>query len=183
MSNTQKVWVRQNFLGTAVGTSGDTTRLFGLRDASAVITANGATTLLDSEFTVIRFMGHWQVDVVDSGAGVVSNPAPVVFGGRVAGSEELEELIADPLFRAESGPLQDPMADWLFWNPAFAGNSGYVDGAVNGFIGKGMFDVRSARRVDARREDFGVMAQFTQSALTTTTQSFRLSWAALCLVH
>lgn len=184
MSKSKKMWVRStSFASSVVGTSLDNARVQSLRDASITNSVLGVTQFgLPNEFTVVRFLGWWQVESTDTAAGVVTNPAPCYFGARPAGTEEIEEMSADANFRTESGPQSDPLEDWMFWNPAFPANAAFGTGTQETFIGKGSFDIRSSRRVDSFKGDIAIMAQFPVSSLTTTTQSFRLSWAALCIV-
>lgn len=181
----QRVWVRStSFSKTAVGTTVDTAGVEGVRDRSSVLTAGGLVTTLDSEFTVVRLIGHYSCEDLNTNVGVLTNPPPFFIGARVAGTEELEELAADANFRSESSPFADPMADWHTWVPAYPNNATLFASPVELFVGKGMFDIRSARRVDGRREDFAVFLSTGAVAIDASiTRSVRLSWAALCVVQ
>lgn len=182
----QKVWVRQtSFSASFPATTVEGASVVSMRGASTVTTGTGAVvTGLPNEFTVVRLIGHWTVEhfAATAAAGTTNNP-PVVFGFRVAGAEEIEEMIADIGFRSESGPSSDPMADWMAWVPGYADNpSGFDANASEITVGKGMFDLRAARRVDGLREDIAVMMQATGTVPTGMITSARLSWSALCLV-
>lgn len=181
-----RVWVRRTNQAASfpAGTT-DGANVLSLRDVSTTTTAGGLPmTGLSEEFTVVRFIGHWYVEhfAAGAGAGTTSNP-PVVFGARVAGAEEIEEMVVDSAFRIESGPALDPMADWMCWVPMYADNpSGFDANASEITAGKGMFDLRAARRVDGLREDIALMFQASGTVPTGMITSVRVSWAALCLV-
>lgn len=181
----QKIWIRNpSFTKTIVGTSTDTAAVQSLRENSQTNTAVGLTLYvgLPQEFTVVRFLAWVQATVQDSGAGLVTNPNPGLIGVRVSSKEEIEEAAGDAGFRAEIGPVQDPLGDWLLWGPVMAANGAVVEGTTEAVFGKAMFDIRSARRVDGLTEDLAVMLQFPAAALSTTTQSIRASFAALCVI-
>lgn len=187
-TRSQKLWVRSSISLTVVGTSANTASVNSLRDASATTTASGAAQLgLPNEFTVVRFLAWAQYESLDTAAGLLSNPPAGIVGVRVGGKEEIEEMIADTAFRAESGPVQDPLSDWLLWGPTHAAQGVAANvgtgSTTDVFIGKEMFDIRSARRVDGLSEDIAIMLQVPVASLATTTQSMRLSYAALCIVH
>lgn len=177
------VWVRRaNVTKATVGTSADTAAVTSLRNDSVVQTQGGVSYPgLPNEFTVVRFLAWLSGEEQDSGAGILTNPLMPVFGVRVAGREELEELIADAGFRAESGPAQDYQADWMVWAPVPLDNYNESTGSVDVHRGKLVLDIRASRRVDSLSEDIGIFLQTESSALTTTTRSLRISYAALCM--
>lgn len=179
----QKVWVRSQLSKVVSGTSADTASVTSLRDASLTTTASGALQLgLPNEFTVVRFLAWVQVTQTDTAAGLLVNPQPGIIGVRVAGKEEIEELAADAAFRAESGPFQDGQSDWLLWGPTYPANGIGVEGTAEALVGKEMFDIRSARRVDSLGEDIALFLQSAGNVQATTTFAMRASFAALCVI-
>lgn len=183
----QKIWVRlPNFSVSSPAASVNTAAVASLRGSSAVATAAGATQLgLPNEFTVVRIIGHYYVEhfAGTSAAGTTNNPA-VFFGARVSSAEELEEMVADPNFASESGPSQDPMSDWMAWVPMYADNpSGFDGNASEITAGKGMFDLRAARRVDGLRGDLLLALQTLGTTPTGMIISARVSLSVLCIVH
>lgn len=185
--DTQKIWVRNsNFVLSAPAGSVQLAAVSSLRAASAVTTGFGTAQLgLPQEFTCVRLIGHWYLEYFANPASAgVTNNLLVFFGARVAGAEELEEMLADPNFATESGPAADPMADWMAWVPMYADNpSGFDVNATEIIAGKGMFDLRAARRVDGLREDLLISLQQLGTTPTGMVISARLSLAALCVVQ
>lgn len=183
----QKLWIRvSNFVLTTTGVSNGAVSVQGLRDQSVTGTGGGNAQLgLEQEFTVVRFIGTWQLTITETAAGTVTgNPASII-GARTGTSEELEEFLSDPVFRLESGPVLDPLTDWMLWNPVHAGNgvSGNFGSATGeAFVGRGMFDIRSSRRVDSIREDFIVFLNNPANATGTLTTTLNLSYQALCVI-
>lgn len=187
MARSQKLWVRRaNFNLTVTGVHTGSAAVQSVRETANVLSAGGvAQPGLPQEFTVVRFMASWQYQMVDTSAAVLSNYPAAVVGVRTAGVEELEEMTANTAFREESGPAQDPMADWMAWNPMHAGQGvASVAAQWEMLTGKGTMDVRSARKVDGLRDDIGVFIQLPPNALLSgLTVSVNLAWAALCIVH
>lgn len=182
----RKVWVRSSSQTlTAPAGSSNLVSVQSLRQNSLVsLPITGTFTGLSEEFTVVRLIGHWYLEhfANPASAGTTNNP-PCIFGVRVAGVEEIEEMAGDPNFALESGPSGDPMADWMAWVPCYADNpSGYDVNATEITAGKGMFDLRAARRVDGLREDIALLAQMQGTVPTGMISSYRISWQALCLV-
>lgn len=180
-----KVWVRNPSQSlTVIGTSTDTAAVQSLRENSIVTTAVSTTLQvgLPNEFTVVRFLAWAQLTADDSGAGLVSNYPAGIIGVRVASKEEIEEMAGDAGFRSETGPVGDVNGEWMLWGLVYAANGGFTTGAQEVQVGKEMFDIRSARRVDGLTEDVVISLQMPVSALTTTTRSLRVSWAALCVL-
>lgn len=183
----QKVWIRSAGVSASAtaGAVNDADVHASVRQSSLVnLPITGTQLGLPGEFTVIRLLGWWQLEhfAVTAAAGTTNNP-PCIVGVRTAGSEEIEEMVADNAFAIESGPVLDPMADWMAWVPCFADNAtGFDANASELFSGKGHFDIRSARRVDGIRDDIVIMSQFQGTVPTGMRSDFRLSWAALCLV-
>lgn len=178
-----RVWVRGKGTKTVVGASTDVAGVQSLRTTLfAGSVAQGASPgfTLPSEFTVVRFLAWLSGEELNTAAGLLSNPFDPVFGVRVGGIEEYEELVADAVFRAESGPTQDPQADWMVWAPVQLDNIAVpAEGDI--FRGKLMVDIRSARRIDSASDDLLLFGSHESSAITTSTRSIRWSYAALCL--
>lgn len=182
----QKVWIRVPSFSVSSPAAGvNTAAVSSLRSASFVNTAGGTPLAgLPNEFTVVRTIGHYYVEHFASPAasGTTNNPA-VFFGARVSSAEEIEEMIADPNFAVESGPSQSPMDDWFAWVPMYADNpSGFDVNASEITAGKGMFDLRSARRVDALRGDVAFMLQTLGTTPAGMVISARVSLSFLCIV-
>lgn len=181
-----KTWIRS--AGTSVAAiAGQVTRadvISSVRQTSLVnLPITGTQLGLPNEFTVIRLLGWWQLEhfATTAAAGTTNNP-PAIIGVRTAGAEEIEEMVADNAFATESGPVLDPMADWMAWVPCYTDSAtGFDANASELFTGKGHFDIRSSRRVDGLRDDIVIMAQFQGTVPTGMRSDLRLSWAALCL--
>lgn len=154
-----------------------------MREASILVTPVSSTLYvsLPEEFTVVRFLAWASVTQTDTAAGLLANPPAGVIGVRVASKEEIEEMQANTAYRAESGPVQDPLADWYLYGPVFPASGVGVEGTAEAFVGKESFDIRSARRVDGASEDMIIMLQFPVGLVATATQTMRMNWAALCV--